>query len=110
MILEPIFCKTETERKTKTNSRAQKDQQLYLSRLFLEQLPNSTLYDAAPHPRDQELFPKVDCSQAYHCLQMADDRSMELLTFDFASCKFAYKSLAQGLDQSLSAFSSFIRE
>ena len=41
---------------------------------------------------------------------MADQRSVELLSFNFASRRFAYKRLAQGLSRSLSAFSSFMRE
>ena len=56
------------------------------------------------------LFCKMDCSQAYHCLQMADQRSIEMLTFNFASRTFVYKRLAHGLSQALSAFSSFMRE
>ena len=56
------------------------------------------------------MFCKLDCSQAHHCLQMADQRSVELLAFNFASRTFAYKRLAQGLGGSASAFSSFMRE
>ena len=36
--------------------------------------PVSTLSDAAQHLAGQSLFCKLDCSQAYHCLQMADQR------------------------------------
>ena len=72
--------------------------------------PVSTLSDAAQHLAGKKLFCKLDCSQAYHCLQMADQRSVELLAFNFASRTFAYRSLAQGLSRALSAFSSFMRE
>ena len=72
--------------------------------------PVSTLLDAAQHMAGKNLFCKLDCSQAYHCLQMADQQSIELLAFNFASRTFAYRRLAQGLSRSLSAFSSFIRE
>ena len=72
--------------------------------------PVSTLSDAAQHLAGKSLFCKLDCSQAYHCLQMADQRSVEMLAFNFASRPFAYKRLAQGLSRSVSAFSSFIRE
>ena len=34
--------------------------------------PVSTLFDAAQHMAGKKLFCKLDCSQAYHCLQMAD--------------------------------------
>ena len=72
--------------------------------------PVSTLSDAAQHLAGKKLFCKLDCSQAYHCLQMADQRSIEMLAFNFASRTYAYKRLAQGLSRALSAFSSFMRE
>ena len=72
--------------------------------------PVSTLTDAAQHMAGKQLFCKLDCSQAYHCLQMADQRSIEMLAFNFASRTFAYRRLAQGLSRALSAFSSFMRE
>ena len=72
--------------------------------------PVSTLSDAAQHLAGKSLFCKLDCSQAYHCLQMADQRSVEMLAFNFASRTFAYKRLAQVLSRSVSAFSSFTRE
>ena len=34
--------------------------------------PVSNLSDAAPHLAGKSLFCKLDCSQAFHCLQMAD--------------------------------------
>ena len=66
--------------------------------------PVSTLSDAAQHLAGKSLFCKLDCSQAYHCLQMADQRSVEMLTFNIASRTFAYKRIAQGLSRSVSAF------
>ena len=41
---------------------------------------------------------------------MADQRSVDLLAFNFASRTFAHERLAQGLSGSVSAFSSFMRE
>ena len=70
----------------------------------------STLSDAAQHLAGKSLFCKLECSQAYHCLQMADQRSIEMLAFNFASRTFAYKRLAQGLSRSVSASSSFMRK
>ena len=72
--------------------------------------PVSTLSDAAQHLTVKKLFCKLDCSQAYHCLQMADQRSIEMLGFNFASRTFANKRPAQGLSKALSAFSRFMRE
>ena len=71
--------------------------------------PVSTLTDAAQHMAGKNDFCKFDCSQAYHCLQMADQQSIELLAFNFASRTFAYRRLAQELSRSLSAFLSFVR-
>ena len=70
----------------------------------------STLSDAAQQLAGKSLFCKLDCSQVYHCLQLTDQRSVELLAFNFASRTFAYKRLAQGLSRSVSAFSGFMRE
>ena len=41
---------------------------------------------------------------------MADQRSVEMLAFNFACKTFAYKRLAQGLSRSVSVFSSSLRE
>ena len=72
--------------------------------------PVSTLTDAAQQLAGKKLFCKLDCSQAYHVLQMADQKSVQLLAFNFASGTFAYLRRAQGLSCSLSSFSSFMRE
>ena len=72
--------------------------------------PVSTLSGAAQHLAEKSLFCKLDCSQAYHFLQMADQRPVEMLAFNIASRTFDYKRLAQGLSRSVSAFSSFLRE
>ena len=72
--------------------------------------PVSTLSDAAQHLTGKSLFCNLDCSQAYHCLQMADQRSVEMLAFNFASRTLAVKRLAQGASRSVYAFSSIMRK
>ena len=72
--------------------------------------PVSTLSDAEQHLAGKSLFCKLYCSQACHCLQMADKRSVEMLAFNFASRTFAYKRVAKSLSRSVSVFSSFMRE
>ena len=72
--------------------------------------PVSTLTDAAQRMAGKRPFCKLDSSQAYHCLQMADQRSIEMLGFNFACRTSAYRRLAQGLSRALSVFSSFMRE
>ena len=66
--------------------------------------PVSTLSEAAQDLAWKSLFCKLDCSQVYHCLQMPEQRSVEMLAFNFASRIFAYKRLAQGLSRSVPAF------
>ena len=61
--------------------------------------PVSTLSDAAQQLAVKSVFCKLDCSQVYHCLQVADQWSVEMLAFSFASRTFAYKRLAQGLSR-----------
>ena len=72
--------------------------------------PVSTLSDAAQHLAGKSLFCKPDCSQAYHCLQMAGLRSVKMLPLIFASRTFACKRLAHGVSRPVSAFSSFRHE
>ena len=72
--------------------------------------PVSTLSDPAQHLAGKSLFCKLDCSQAYHCLQMAEHRSVEMLAFNFPRRTSAYRRLAQGFSTPVLAFSSFLRE
>ena len=67
--------------------------------------PIATLADVNAHLAGKKYFAKLDCSQAYHVLQMADPLSVQLLSFNFLSRTFAYLRLAQGLSRSVSAFS-----
>ena len=41
---------------------------------------------------------------------MAEQRSVEMFAFNFASRTFAYERVAQNLSRSASAFSSFMRQ
>ena len=41
--------------------------------------PVSTLRDAVQHMARKQLICNFDCSQVYHCLQMADQRSNRML-------------------------------
>ena len=65
--------------------------------------------DAASHFAGKSLFCKLDCSQAFHCVQIADYLSVQLLAFNFLSRTFAYNCLAQGFNKSVTEFSSFIK-
>ena len=72
--------------------------------------PVSTRSDAAQNLAGKSLICKLNCSQAYHCLQLLDQWPVKMLTFNFARRSFAYKRLTQGLSRSVSVFSCFMRE
>ena len=72
--------------------------------------PVTTFSHAAQYLAGKYLFCNSDCSQAYHCLKMADQRSLEMLAFKFASRTLAYKRPAEGPSRSVYVFSSFMRE
>ena len=65
--------------------------------------------DATNHFAGKNLFCKLIYSQEYHCVQMADDFSVQLLAFNFAWRTFAYNCLTQGLNKSVTGFSSFVK-
>ena len=71
-------------------------------------IPISNMTDAT-NLFARTLYTKIGCSQAYHCVQMADDNSVQLLAFSFGSRTYAYNCLVQGLSKSVTEFSSFIR-
>ena len=51
----------------------------------------SNMSDASNHFAGKTLISKFDYSQAYHCVQMGDEKSIQLLAFSFASRTYAYK-------------------
>ena len=106
----PIFAQRKPNGKLRLLVDLRKINTLFADDYTNNNHPVSTMSDAAQHLAGKSLFCKLDCSQAYHCLQMADKRSVEMLAFNFASKTFAYKRLAQGLSGSVSAFSSFMRQ
>ena len=70
-------------------------------------LPPSPVH---PNTRLARFFSKLNCCQAYHFLQLADKKSIQLLSLNFGSQTFAYKCSEQSLNFSLPAFTSFVRE
>ena len=52
----------------------------------------------------------MDGSHGYYPVPMADEHSIQLLAFNFASRTYAFKRLAQRLSRSVRAFSSFMRQ
>ena len=70
--------------------------------------PISNMTDPVHHFAGKTLFTKLDWSQAYHSVQMADPLSVQLLSFNFASRTYAYTRLAQSSSKSVTGFSSFV--
>ena len=106
----PIFAQRKPYGRLRLLVDLKKINNLITEDYFNNNPPVSKLSDAVQQLAGKKLFCKLDCSQAYHCLQMADYQSIQMLAFNFASRTFAYRRLAQGLSRSLSAFSSFMRE
>ena len=106
----PIFAQREPKEKIRLLVGLRKMNNLIVDDYTTNIHTVSTLSDAAQHLAMKSLICKLDCSQAYHCLQMADQRSVEMLAFNFASGIFASERLAQCLSRSVSAFSNFMQE
>ena len=107
----PIFAQRKPNRKLRLLVDLRKINTLIADDYPNKNYPVSTLSDAGQHLAGKSLICKLDCSQAYHCLQVADERSVEMLAFNYASRTFVYRRLTQGLSRSsVSAFSSFKRE
>ena len=106
----PIFPQKTTNGKLRLLVDLRKNNNLISDDYISINHPVSTLTDAAQHIAGRKLFCKLRCSQAYHCLQMADQMSKEMLAFNFASRTSAYRRLAQGISRALLVFSSFMGE
>ena len=67
------FHPTETQRQTATSvGPAQNQRTLWMTTSTTTTL--SASFQMPPNTAGKNLFCKLDCSQAYHCLQMADQR------------------------------------
>ena len=73
-------------------------------------LPGTTLSDAAQHLAGKKTFLQTRLFPGLPLRPMADEQSIELLSFNFGSRTFASTRLAQGLNRSLSAFTSLVRK
>ena len=61
--------------------------------------------DASAHLAGKKTFAEMDCSQACFSMQMADEKSVQLLAVNFSGRSFAFKRLAQRLNRSPTASS-----
>ena len=51
--------------------------------------PITNIVDAAKRKACKRCFCKLDCSEAYHCFQMAKEQSIQFLSYRFGSQMFA---------------------
>ena len=105
-----IFAIRKSNRKLRLLVHLRKNNSLVADDNTNNNQPVSTLSDAAQHLAGKSFSCTIDCSQVCHRLQIADQRSVEMLAFNFASKIFAYKKLAWDLSRYVSGFSSFMRE
>ena len=105
----PIFAQRKPSRKLRILIVLRRVNHLLRSDYSDNIFPFSNMTDAVHHFAAKTMFTKLDCSQAYHCVQMADPLSVQLLPFNFASRTYAYTRLVQGLNKSVTGFSSFVR-
>ena len=64
----------------------------------------------AQHIAKKKYFCELECSRTYHCLQMANQQSVQFFFFQFRFKTFAYRRLAQSLNTCLSSFTGKLRE
>ena len=105
----PIFAQRKSSGKLRVLIDLRRINHLFRHDYKNNKFPISNMTDATNHFAGKTLFCKLDCSQAYHCVQMADEQSVQMLAFNFASRTFAYRRIAQGLSKSVTGFSSFVR-
>ena len=105
----PIFAHRKTNGELRILVDLRRINHLLLHDYHNNNFPISTMADTTAHFAGKKLFCKLDCSQAYHCVQMADPLSVQLLAFNFASRTLAYQRLARGLNRSVTGFSAFVR-
>ena len=89
----PIFAQWKTNGELRLLVDLMKINSLIVDDLSNKNHRGSTLLDAAQHLVGKSLFCRIGCSQSYHCLQMVDQRSVEMLAISFASSFFSIGGL-----------------
>ena len=104
----PIFAQRKSSGKLRILIDLRRINQLLRHDYTNNNFPIPTMADAAAHLAGKKIVAKMDCSQAYFSMQMADELSVQLLAFNFGGRTFAFKRLAQGLSRSPTAFNSCV--
>ena len=100
----PIFAQCKPNKRLRLLVDLRKINNLITEDYISNNHPLNTLSDTAQHMAGKKLFCKLDCSQAYICLQMTDYQTIQMLAFNFARRTFAYRRPVQRLSRSLSSF------
>ena len=104
----PIFCQRKSDGRLRILTDLRRINHLIRNDYDENNFPLACMADAMGHIVGKTLFSLFDASQAYFSIHLADALSVELLSFNFASRTFAFRRLAQGLNRSVSAFSSIM--
>ena len=105
----PIFAHSKPNGKQRILVDSRELNHLFLHDYHNNNFPTSTRADTTADFAERSIFCKLDCSQAYHCVQMPDPLSIQLLAFNVASKTMAYQRLARGLNRSVTGLSTFVR-
>ena len=107
----PIFAHRKTNGELRILVDLRQTNQLLLHDYHDNNFPISTPADTTAHFAGKSLFCVLDCSQAYHCVQMADPLSVQLLARNFTSRTVAYQRSARGLKlkRTVTEFDAFVR-
>ena len=79
-ISSPIFAQTKPTDKLRILVELRRINHLIKHRYKEHNHLGATISDAAQHMAGKKFFCKLDCSQAYHWIQMADEHSVELVS------------------------------
>ena len=105
----PTFAPRKPSRKVKVLIDLRRVNHLLRSDYSNNISPISNMTDAFHFFEGKTLLTKLDCSQPYHYVQMADPLWVQLLSFNFASKLNTYTRLAQVLSKWVTGFSWFVR-
>ena len=81
----PVFAQRKQSGKLRILNDLRRINHLLINNYVNSNFPISNMSDASNHFAGKTLISKFDCSQAYHCVQLADEKSLQLLAFNFAS-------------------------
>ena len=105
----PIFAHCRPTGELRNLKELSRISHLLLHENHYNNLTISTVADTTADFAGKSTFCNLDCSQAYHCVQMVDPHSVPLIAFNFASRTMAHQRLARDLNRSVTTISAFVR-